>query len=294
MNIKSKLSSLQKILDNMEKDHISESSAQCAYYVILSFVPFVILLLTLIQYTSVQPQQLFNLISAIAPSNMSEMVLGIVKEVYSKSFGTMSLSLIFVLFAADRGVFALIKGLHQVYNFNDSKKKSVIYLKLISLLKTIVFIIIMAISLVILVFGGSVIFTMQDSFKFLENNTIISSLVTYAIFMLITFIIFLCIYKFIPGHKITFKTQIRGALFGSIALNLVSFIFSKYLEIFKGFSTIYGSLSALMLVMMWAYACYYIIFLGAEINKFYTMKKTDEIESIINANKEKEVYKELV
>ena len=67
MKIKSKISSIQTILDNMGKDHISEFSAQCAYYVILSFIPFVILLLTLIQYTNIEQQQLFDIISKIIP-----------------------------------------------------------------------------------------------------------------------------------------------------------------------------------------------------------------------------------
>ena len=81
MNIKNSFSTVQKLLRNMENDHISEFSAQCAYYVILSFVPFIILLLTLIQYTSIEPQQLFDLIAEVMPENMSEMVIGIVREV---------------------------------------------------------------------------------------------------------------------------------------------------------------------------------------------------------------------
>ncbi len=52
-----------KALKNMAKDHVSESSAQCAYYVILSFIPFIILLLTLIQYTVVEPQHFIDIIS---------------------------------------------------------------------------------------------------------------------------------------------------------------------------------------------------------------------------------------
>ena len=63
INLKSKLSSIQTILDNMGEDHINEFSAQCAYYVILSFIPFIILLLTLIQYTNIEQQQLFDIIS---------------------------------------------------------------------------------------------------------------------------------------------------------------------------------------------------------------------------------------
>lgn len=276
-NIKNKLRLLQKMCEkmwnNMKKDRISASAAQCAYYVILSFIPFVILLLTLIQYTNIEPQQLFNIISKVIPQNMSEMVLGVIMEVYSKSIGTISISLIFTLFSADRGLYALIKGLRLVYNFNNNEEKSFIYLKLMSLLKTVVFIIIMVVGLVILVFGSSIISTIQEHFGLLKGYTLFSEIITYIISLLVIFVVFLCIYKFIPGHKITFKSQIRGAIFGSIALNVVSFLFARYLDIFKGFSITYGSLTTLMLIMMWTYTCFYIIFLGAEINKFYNMRK---------------------
>lgn len=276
INIKTKLISLQKMCEkmwkNMKKDHISASAAQCAYYVILSFIPFVILLLTLIQYTNIQPQQLFNIVSKVIPDNMSEMVLGVIMEVYSKSIGTISISLIFILFSADRGLYTLTKSLHLVYNFNNYDEKSFIYLKLMSLIKTAVFIIIMVVGLVILVFGSSIISTIQEQFGLLREYTLVYKFITYIMAIIVIFIMFLCIYKFIPGHKITFKSQIRGAMFGSIALNVVSFIFSRYLDIFKGFSITYGSLTTLMLVMMWTYTCFYIIFLGAEINKVFNMR----------------------
>lgn len=273
MKLKSRFSSIQTILDNMGEDHISEFSAQCAYYVILSFIPFIILLLTLIQYTNIEQQQLFDTISRIIPSSMSEMVLGVVREVYSKSVGTVSISLIFTLLSADKGLFALVKGLHLVYNYSDNQKKSIIYLKLTSILKTMIFIMLLAIGAVILVFGKPIISTIQEKFGLLENYTIISELITQMAYIFITFIVFLCLYKFIPGHKITFRSQVPGAIFSSVALIIISFLFSKYLDIFKGFSITYGSLTALMLIMMWTYTCFYVIFLGAEINKFFIMKK---------------------
>lgn len=74
MEENNKLKMIKTILNNMKEDHIGESAAQCAYYVILSFIPFTILLLTLIQYTNVEPQQLFDIISNIIPSYMNERV----------------------------------------------------------------------------------------------------------------------------------------------------------------------------------------------------------------------------
>ena len=67
MEENNKLKMIKTILNNMKEDHIGESAAQCAYYVILSFIPFTILLLTIIQYTNVEPQQLFDIISNIIP-----------------------------------------------------------------------------------------------------------------------------------------------------------------------------------------------------------------------------------
>lgn len=143
-----------------------------------------------------------------------------------------------------------------------------IYLKLTSILKTMIFIILVAVGAVLLVFGMPIISTVQDKFGLLRNYNILSQIIMQLIFAVIAFVVFLCLYKFMPGHKITFRSQIPGAIFSSIALIAISFVFSKYLDIFKGFSITYGSLTALMLIMMWSYACFYVIFLGAEINKF--------------------------
>ena len=66
---------IKELSANMSKDHISESSAQCSYYTILSFIPFIILLITMIQYTGITQQNLYGIISKILPENMKEMIL---------------------------------------------------------------------------------------------------------------------------------------------------------------------------------------------------------------------------
>ena len=267
INFKEKYKMVQKIFENMREDHVSEFSAQCSYYTILSFIPFVILLITLIQYTNIDQQTLFDVIAKIVPSSMNEFVLGIVREVYSKSIGTISISIIFTLWSAGKGLFALMKGLRSVYNINGEKEKSVIYLRLMSIIETVIFIVLIMLGLVLLVFGNSLKSIIQDHFGIFENfNTFLQTLTELG-FIFATFIVFLLLYKFMPKHKVTFKSQIPGAIFGAIALNVISFVFSKYLYIFKGFSITYGSLTTLMLIMMWTYSCFYTLFLGAELNK---------------------------
>ena len=273
----------KKLCTNIKEDNISAYSAQCSYYTILSFIPFLILLITLIQYTTIDQQTMIEAISKtklvkrflaewkiiykIIPSSMNEIILGIVREVYSKSIGTISISIIFTLWSAGRGLLALIKGLHSVYEIDDRKSNSIIYLRIKSIVETIVFIVLIILGLVLLVFGNSLISILQNKFEVLNDFNIIYAILTKFGLIFATFLVFLILYKFMPKHKVKFKSQILGATFGAVSLNVISLIFSKYLDIFKGFSITYGSLTTLMLVMMWTYACFYIILLGAELNK---------------------------
>ena len=136
---------IKKIFKVLDDDHISESSAQCAYYIMLSFVPFVILVLTLLQYTGISEAQLFNVISELVPDTMNGFILGIIKELYSKSLGTISISIVFTLYASAKGLYALIRGLHKIYNYNGERKRSFIYLRFMSLVKTLIFIVFIAV-----------------------------------------------------------------------------------------------------------------------------------------------------
>lgn len=261
------------LFKNMEEDHVSESSAQCSYYTMLSFIPFIILVITLIQYTGVNSQTMFYALSRIIPSSMNEMVLSIVQEVYSKSIGTISISIIFTIWSAGRGLFALTKGLQNVYKTNEEKSASYVYLRVKSIIETIIFIILISVGLTLLVFGNSLRAIIQERFGGFKNYNTLSLILTQFGFVLATFVIFLLLYKFMPKHKVTIKSQVYGALFGAIMLNIISFIFSNYLKIFKGFSITYGSLTTLMLIMMWTYACFYTVFLGAELNKLINSSK---------------------
>ena len=47
---------------------------------------------------------------------------------------------------------------------------------------------------------------------------------------------------------------------------MISFVFSIYLDVFTGFSTMYGSLTTIILILLWFYMCMYVILLGGEIN----------------------------
>ena len=70
-------------------------------------------------------------------------------------------------------------------------------------------------------------------------------------------------------NKISRRNFLRVAgasAFSAVGWMIVSWIFSVYLDIFKGFSSMYGSLTTIVLIMLWLYFCMYILLLGGEVN----------------------------
>ena len=75
------------------------------------------------------------------------------------------------------------------------------------------------------------------------------------------------LYAFVPNVKLKVKNQFPGALFSAVSWNLFSWGFSIYVGTFNGLS-VYGSLSAIVVIMLWLYFCMYLLLIGAHINRF--------------------------
>ena len=121
--------------------------------------------------------------------------------------------------------------------------------------------------LVVSVFGNTLNIFITGHVKFLkpvadwliERRAVITPVVMMGFSLLI--------YKFLPNRKDTFRRQIPGSVFTAVAWMVISWVFSVYVDIFRGFSDMYGSLTTIVLIMLWLYCCMYSILLGGELNK---------------------------
>lgn len=257
-------SKVNNFLNQLEKHHVNEYAIQCAYYVILSFIPFLILLFSIIQFTTIGKETIFFWIKDIFPGNISGFIEGIIREVSFKSIGTLSISIIFILWSAGKGFFALCKGFHYIYE--TPRQYNYWFLKLKSIICIIIFIVMIVFALVVVTFGGTIADVLKNKYMGLSIPINIIIRLGGLWQFLILFGFFLLMYKFVPKHKVKFRTQIPGALFSALGWYILSWAFSVYLDVFKNFSIIYGSLTSIMLLMIWVYWCMYIILLGAEMN----------------------------
>jgi membrane protein len=248
--------------------HIGAYAAQAAFFFVLSLIPILLLLLTLVQYTPVTKQAVTDALLLMFPSTVEGLMLSIIDQVYAQSVSVIPVTLLVALWTAGKGVLAMTSGLNIIYE--NTETRNYIYLRIRASFYIIIFILAIILSLTLSVFGNTI------SIFVYQHLRILSPIVDFIIrirthFTLIVLTIFWeLVYKYLPNRtnlantKIT--TQLPGAIFTAIGWLLISFVFSIYLDIFKGFSNMYGSLTTIILIMLWLYFCMYTILLGGTLN----------------------------
>lgn len=262
-------------------DEIPVYAAQASFFIVLAFFPFIMLLLTLIQFVpAINKSDLQAILVAIMPDMLDSLMLGIVDDLYIKSPGTiLSVTAIIALWSSARGMMGIERGLNRIYN--SMEQRNYVVRRLICAGYTVIFMAVCIVSLVLLVFGTSIQNLVIRTFPVFYNlaNHIISfrSLLAMVLFLMC----FIGLYTIVPKKKQDPWQQVPGALFTTIGWLLFSYAFSIYFTYFSNFSYMYGSLTAIVLMMLWLYFCICILFIGAEINYYlndeeYPYKKDRE------------------
>lgn len=258
-----------KIVDVSRKykqDKISLYAAQASFFIIVSFFPFLMLLLSLLQYTSIRESYLLSLVNDNLPLKIQPLIITLISEVYSSSSFTLtSITALSTIWASGRGFVSIIRGLNTIYEDN-TKNHGYFTIRIRSILYTLALIIIICASLILIVFGNNLLNYINTFLPWL------GILISYFLeFRLLIFIgalslFFLIVYTYIPNHKNSLSQSLPGAVFSSLGWIIFSYAFYFYIEFSGSFSVIYGSLTALVIIMLWLYFCINILFIGAIIN----------------------------
>lgn len=259
---------IKKIYNNFKKHEIGDFAAQSAFFTILSIIPFAIIFISLIQYINIDKTSLIFYAKEIIPESFLEFTINIIEEIYSKTFTTISISIIFTLWSASKGFAALMRGFHKIYELDPKAK---VYYRFRSFLFTLFLIIVMALTFVFLVWGSHIQTFLNSFFEgssFQKAIEFIMKIRRYGLSVII-FLFFMLVYKFGPQCKLKLKNQILGASFATVFWYVLSYGLSVYLKYFTGFSVMYGSLTTIFLFMIWIYYLNYAILIGAEINSYF-------------------------
>ena len=258
----------------MREDRITAYAAESAFFVILSAIPLMTLIVTVAGI--VIPESVSEYIHRIA-----SFVPGILGDYIESEFlsfvsypspAPLSISALALLWSASRGVRAVRRGVRSVWGHDAG---SVLAEIMYGFAFTVAFILMIVAVLVFFVFGEELSSLLTSRFE--TAGRVFDSIVDFSpVFTLVFLTLFFAVmlHTFTPKgeERLRIRNSVPGAALASAGWTLYSYIFSVFISDFSDMPHIYGSAAAVMILMLWLYMSMYIILLGAEVNKLFRCK----------------------
>lgn len=250
-----------RILQTMQ---ISAHAAHACFFMILSVFPILVLMFGLLRYTALQPEDLLDLISGLLPEALLPHAWNLICGAYKNSSKlVISVSALTALWSAGRGIYGLQAGLNAVYGLQE--RRNWLQKRLLCTGYTFLFILVLLLTLVLHVFGNTILKLLQQRSGFWAWFDFAG--LRFFLLVLIQTLLFCAMFMFLPSYRHGFWQSLPGALFGCLGWMSVSSLFSLYVEYFPKYANVFGSVYAVALAGFWLYICVSTLFYGAVLNR---------------------------
>ena len=271
-NNKSVLDTFLYLFIKVKRDDIFALASQLAYYLILSFFPFLIFLITLIGFSNLNNAEVLEGLQSILPTAVFELTASTISEVInSQNTGILGISGILAIWAASSAFRAIIKGVNKAYDVDEDR--SFIKRSIIGIISVIALALTIICTLAMLVFGDLIGEFLNRFLPFEHLINFIWNILRYVIIIAMMLVVFAMIYKVAPAKRIKFRSVLPGAIITTIGWLIASLAFSYYVNNFSNYSRLYGSLWAVFVLMTWLFMTSIVFILGVEINSVLEKRK---------------------
>ena len=263
---------IKNIFAWLENELIIVYAAQASFFWTISFVPLIMLSIQLLQYIiPVDKYTLTELFVNFIPQDNQIFVFfeNIIDEIFGKTnFPIVSITAITLLWSASKGIRSISRCIINIYG--KPEETNFIKYFLFSFIYTIIFIIVLISAMILILFGRKLEeYTSRQDIIIYNILRVIFNLKSFISFIILI-LIFVFAYRGMAGNKLhvkfKFRYHIAGAVFSAAGWLVFSFFYTIYIDKFSNYSYIYGSLTAIILLMLWLYFCIIIFLLGAKIN----------------------------
>ena len=260
---------IRDFLDYIGQLNISVYASHASFFITLAVFPMLLLLVSLLRYTGISVDSLTETLEGVFPAALIPFVKKQILNAYQNSSGTLlSLSALMALWSSGRGIYGLLNGLNSVYGVQENR--GWLYTRVVSTGYTIAFLLVLLLTLVLHVFGNSLMRFVPDRWAFWVNRLN----QRFFLLVIIQTAVFTLMYMALPNKHNKLTDSCPGAVFASVGWLVLSGLYSKYVENFSEYSNIYGSIYGLALSMLWLYCCVCILLYGGAINAYLTRDDT--------------------
>lgn len=274
--MKKLINEIKYFTDGVSAKNISAHSAACAFYMFVSLVPFVALAAAILPYTGLSQDSLLDFINSYIPSALSSIIENITYDIYFASGIILPITIVITVYLASRAFSSLIRGIENIYGVE--KYTSYFNRVLRACLYTVGILAAMVIILLLNIFTSYIAELINDQLPFISPLIRLIIKLRFVFAAIILTVIFMMIYRWVPGRHMRFAEIFPGALAAALAWLLFTWLFSLLMILSGSRYDTYGSLATIVISLLWMYWCMYIILLGAYLNYYIQDRKTRRSE----------------
>ena len=266
---------VDEFFGGMGSRRITTYSASCAYYLFMSLVPLIMLLVAALQFTPLTRDVVLEAVSDYVPESLYEIVYFIVTSIYNGGRTALTVSILLTIWSASACMKALLRGMDSVYD--AERREDYIRFSLRACFYMLIFVVILLLSFFVMVYGGKILDFVESTMPSNHSLDFLFTLAKHLRFLVILALlalVFSLLYKWMPARKLKYRRQLPGAVFCAVIWALFSFIFSFYVSLSDKFGA-YGYIGTIMVAMIWIFYCFYFLLLGGFINHYIEMKRAE-------------------
>ncbi|EUJ46743.1 YihY/virulence factor BrkB family protein [Listeria riparia] len=250
---------------NWKNARVTSHAAQLTFYILLSILPMMLVFGNLIPLFPIPKEEIYATLQTFMPPEVYDILHPVIESMLTNASGTaISLGLITAIWSASRCFSALQEVLNIVYQAPD--RKNFIVTRIMSFLMMLLIIVILGAVVFIFAFGEQIVTFLQDQFDLKLDALANLGAAKWFITPIFLFTLFLIIYWLVPNVKWKIRKSVIGALFATIGWLLATELLSAYVS-FQGDKILgFGSLSIMIVIMLWLYFISIIMLLGAFVN----------------------------
>lgn len=262
------ISDARKVLALFDRCNIPAHSGQTAFYMMLSFFPFLMFIFSLLNFTPLSAKDFQDWMFTFIPTTFEPAIREFTEEIYNGSSGRISITVIIAIWLSSKAFVALQQGMNAMYRTKENRNS--ILLRVYALIYSLVFALLLIAVLGVMVFGNRI----HDAF--LADLAVFERIIHFRLIICIPILVlfFWLMYSFVPNKRQKLKNQIPGAIFSAVIWIIFSYGFSIYVDKYNNYASFYGTMTTIALIMVWLYGCMYMLFLGGFINYILEEKKT--------------------
>jgi membrane protein len=249
------------------RDDIFTGAAALAFYLTLAIFPALILLMSIIPYLPIErvDQAIMDLLGQALPEEAYGMVEEVVIEVTrERRGGLLSFGALGTLWAASTGMFAIMRQLNKTYDVEESR--NFFKARGTAILLSVMFVLLVVGAFTLIVLGGVIQDWLGTELGFSGALLAFFAAFRWIIILLALMLAFAMVYRYAPNVEQKFRFISPGSVVGVVLLIAASLGFSLYTANFANYDATYGSIGAVIILMLWMNIAGLVILLGSEVN----------------------------